>query len=215
MGVAGVGFYQTRGRHEEFLGEIEGRWDALTGPDSEPMKVMRKVERRMEGARGPAREVHGDDGGVERSRSLVLPHEETYAAFIETLGLRYLEPHEILRAHRRMRNGVANELPPRRLWRRMGPTLVAADELRHRLGSPLTYITSAYRSPAYNRQCPGAARRSYHTKNQALDLVYECGPQRAFEEAKRMRAEGVFSGGLGRYESFMHLDTRGRNATWG
>jgi len=34
-------------------------------------------------------------------------------------------------------------------------------------------------------------------------------------EAKKMREEGLFRGGLGLYKTFIHLDTRGRNATWG
>ena len=144
-----------------------------------------------------------------------LPGENDYGEYIESLGLRHISPHEIFSAHRRNRNGISNSLPPKELWTRITPTLKAADELRHRLGVPLTYITSAYRSPAYNRQCPGAAKYSQHMENRALDLVYACPPEDAFKEACRMRGEGSFKGGLGLYSSFIHIDTRGRNATWG
>ncbi len=61
---------------------------------------------------------------------------------------------------------------------------------------------------------PGSASRSYHTKNCALDLVYDCPPEEALAEAKKMRSEGRFKGGLGLYSNFIHLDTRGSNAVW-
>jgi len=145
----------------------------------------------------------------------ILPHENDYAEFLGTLNLRYITPREIISPHRRERNGVANVLPPRKFWRRMVPTLEVADELRHRLGVPLSYITSAFRSVEYNAQCPGASPGSYHTKNIALDLVYDCPTTVAIEEARKMRDEGLFKGGLGLYKSFIHIDTRGRNANWG
>jgi len=145
----------------------------------------------------------------------ILPHESDYAEFLNNLDLRYISPNEILSPHRRERNGVANVLPPREFWQSMVPTLKVADELRHRLGIKLSYITSAYRSPEYNAQCPGASPGSYHTKNVALDLVYDCPTTIAIEEARKMRDEGLFKGGLGLYKSFIHIDTRGRNANWG
>lgn len=156
-----------------------------------------------------------DPPGSSPSRKVILPHEKDYAEFLATLNLRYIAPHEVISAHRRERNGVANVLPPRQYWRNMIPTLRVADELRHRLGVKLRYITSAFRSPEYNAQCPGASPRSYHTKNLALDLVYDCDPQIAMDEAMKMRDEGIFRGGLGLYQTFIHIDTRGRNANWG
>jgi len=145
----------------------------------------------------------------------ILPHERDYAEFLAKLNLRYLTPREVISPHRRERNGVANVLPPREYWNRMIPTLKIADELRHRLGVKLRYITSAYRTPDYNAQCPGASPGSYHTKNLALDLVYDCPTDMAMDEARKMREEGLFKGGLGLYKTFIHIDTRGRNASWG
>jgi len=51
-------------------------------------------------------------------------------------------------------------------------------------------------------------------ENRALDLVFAGGPAEAAETAKELREEGFFRGGIGTYTSFVHIDTRGRNATW-
>ena len=149
-----------------------------------------------------------------KAKPAPLPDEANYKEFIASLDLKFISPHEVIAAHRRERNGVANSLPPREFWTRIAPTLQVADQLRARLGVRLNYITSAYRSPAYNRQCPGAATHSQHTKNRALDLVYDCDTQIAMTEALAMRDAGLFKGGLGLYNNFIHIDTRGRNATW-
>lgn len=136
-----------------------------------------------------------------------------YAKFIAKLDLRYIRPREVIQPHRRIRNGVPNTLPPSHLWDHIPPTLQVADEIRHRLGTPLDFITSAYRCPSYNRQCGGASQ-SLHMRNNALDLVYASGSQAAFDIAEELRAEGFFRGGLGLYPGFIHIDTRGYNASW-
>jgi len=142
-------------------------------------------------------------------------HGKAYEAFLASLGLRFIQPIELLRPHFNVRGHVANSLPPRELWRNMAPTLKAADALRQQLGVSLLNINSAYRSPAYNARCPGAAKHSYHVQNQALDLVYDCPPEKVAKAAEALRAKGVFRGGIGRYPGFTHIDTRGRNADWG
>ncbi|WP_075087948.1 D-Ala-D-Ala carboxypeptidase family metallohydrolase [Verrucomicrobium spinosum] len=76
-------------------------------------------------------------------------------------------------------------------------------------------IASAYRSPAYNATCPGAAPQSFHLHNLALDLVYDCPPAKVAEAAHALRNRGFFRGGIGKYPSFTHIDTRGKNADWG
>ncbi len=159
----------------------------------------------------PTRQPQRSQVRVERSP---LPGESDYRSFLATLDLRYISPNEIISPHIRERRGVSNELPPRELWTRMSATLKVADELRHRLGVKMRYITSAYRCPAYNAILAGAASRSQHMENRALDIVYDCSPRTAMIEARKMRDEGLFQGGLGLYSSFIHIDTRGRNATW-
>ncbi len=143
-----------------------------------------------------------------------LPGETDYRAFLASLDLRYISANEVISPHIHERRGVCNKLPPRQLWTRMATTLKVADELRHRLGVKMRYITSAYRCPAYNSILSGSASRSQHMQNRALDIVYDCSPRSAMTEALKMRDEGFFEGGLGLYSSFVHIDTRGRNATW-
>lgn len=143
-----------------------------------------------------------------------LKDEADYRAFLYGLSLRHLTADEVIRPHRSVRKGVANELPPRHMWTRLIPTLRVADEIRHRLGTPLKLINSAYRSPNYNLACSGA-KQSYHMQNRALDLMFRDGPEAASAAAKELRAEGFFKGGIGTYSSFIHIDTRGFEATWG
>jgi len=100
------------------------------------------------------------------------------------------------------------------MWKRLAPTLKIADQIRHDLGTELVCINSAYRSPEYNAICSGAASRSYHMKNCALDLVFACGPEKAAASASKLRDAGAFRGGIGTYSGFIHIDTRGHNATW-
>ena len=143
-----------------------------------------------------------------------LENEESYNDFLLSLDLRHLSPGEIIDPHRGVADGIENTLPPRHLWEKLAPTLKAADELRERLELPLCRITSGYRSPRYNAIIPGAVRGSYHTRNQALDLIYFCSAQKAFQMALQLRKEGFFRGGIGLYPTFIHLDTRGYAATW-
>ncbi|MDE9449800.1 caspase family protein [Aliiroseovarius sp. Z3] len=107
-----------------------------------------------------------------------------------------------------------NTYPPRSLWTNIAKTAQALDHFRDRIGKPIA-ITNAYRGPAYNA-CIGGAKASQHMKFCALDFKVSGMP--APEAAKALRwlrdKEGFFTGGIGRYNSFTHIDTRGNNATW-
>jgi len=146
-------------------------------------------------------------------RNAPIPNEREYKQFLAGLGLRYFRPEEIIRPHRNIRKGVQNTIPPKELWSEMESTLKVADELRHRLGARVT-VLSGYRSMSYNRAVGGASR-SQHTRNRALDLKFSCSSDEAFQVATEMREEGFFHGGIGWYPSFVHVDTRGHDATWG
>ncbi|MBK1829563.1 DUF882 domain-containing protein [Verrucomicrobiaceae bacterium R5-34] len=148
-----------------------------------------------------------------------LPQVKNYRSYLAQQELDYLSPEEIIRPHFKYRAGVCSGVPPRHLWKNMLPTAKVANEIRQRLGVRLGVslhtVSSAYRSPAYNALCRGAAKNSQHMQNRALDLKYACAPRQAFDMACQVRREGFFRGGIGLYSSFIHIDTRGRNATWG
>jgi len=138
-----------------------------------------------------------------------------YRDFIDGLNLRHFSADELIAQAHRVRGDVTNSLPPEQLWSAIVPTLWIADQVRHHTGISLT-VTSAYRSPDYNAKCPNSSPRSQHMANTALDLIPGGGRlSTVFDAFKQMRKAGAFRGGLGRYSSFIHIDTRGRNATWG
>jgi lysozyme len=104
-----------------------------------------------------------------------------------------------------------NTDPPAKLWPNMERTAKVLDEARTRLKAPIR-ITSAYRSPAYNKRIGGVSN-STHVRFNATDLVCVT-PASLYLVLLDLRREGMFKGGLGLYRSFVHLDTRGVNATW-
>jgi uncharacterized protein YcbK (DUF882 family) len=120
---------------------------------------------------------------------------------------------ELLENFRRVHDRVKNTAPSRDLWANIVPTLRIADKLRDDLREPVR-IHSSYRSPAYNAEV-GGEKKSFHMKFQALDIsVAGVTPTRVFDRLKAYRTAGLFKGGLGLYSSFVHIDTRGENATW-
>lgn len=142
-----------------------------------------------------------------------------FNAFITGLGLRHFGTDEFLvlgGAHSTPGGGCAglNTYPPRSLWPNIAATARALDALRAQLGRPIA-ITNAYRAPAYNSCIDGAAS-SLHMQFNALD--FKVSRMAAPDVAMALRwlrdKEGLFSGGVGRYNSFTHIDTRGSNATW-
>jgi hypothetical protein len=104
-----------------------------------------------------------------------------------------------------------NTDPPRALWRNILPTAIVADEARRRFGKPLR-VNSAYRNAALNRAIGGASH-SQHMRFCALDLGTPA-PAKLYLILLDMRRAGLFRGGIGLYRTFVHVDTRGTNATW-
>ncbi len=108
-----------------------------------------------------------------------------------------------------------NTDPPREKWPNVIPLVRVLEALRQRLGHPIV-LTSVYRSPAYNAAIGGASS-SQHTEFRAADFVVpgHGSPADWHAELHRMRVtEGLFSGGLGLYQDFVHIDIRGYNADW-
>ena len=74
---------------------------------------------------------------------------------------------------------------------------------------------SGYRSPAHNREV-GGATNSEHMQGRAADIkVAGFTPRQVADTIERLIREGrMKQGGLGRYASFTHYDTRGTAARW-
>ncbi len=137
-----------------------------------------------------------------------------YAEFLERMKFRHMSIRQVIAPHAKSHGIVRNTLPPRYLWRNIRSTLTVVDQLADRLDTPVEEIVSVYRTPAYNARCPGAKSNSYHVRNNAIDVVFKAPPGKVAAMARAMRATGLFQGGVGRYRSFTHIDTRGANADW-
>jgi len=137
-----------------------------------------------------------------------------YANYIKALRLKNVTPYMVLYPHFRTKGRTRNTLPPRYLWRNIAKTLRVIDALSSRMRAiPKTFI-SVYRSPSYNRAVRGRSK-SQHLANTAVDIKFNgVSAYTVSAVARKMRAEGRFKGGVGRYRSFTHIDTRGENADW-
>jgi hypothetical protein len=144
---------------------------------------------------------------------------ESFENFFNALGMRHFRANEFLYlgdAHDDQDSPALglNCLPPPELWPNIVPTARVLDELRARLDAPVI-LNSVYRAPAYNTAI-GGVHDSQHMAFRAADLVVRSAsaPSDWAAVLKQMRTEGVFHGGIGVYNTFVHLDTRGTNADW-
>ncbi len=138
----------------------------------------------------------------------------SYADYLQRTNFRQMSVRQVIAPHAKSHGSVHNTLPPRFLWKNIRSTLKVVDLLADRLDLPVNEVISVYRTPAYNARCPGAKSNSYHLCNNAMDIVFKCPPGKVAAMARAMRSTGLFKGGVGRYGSFTHIDTRGTNADW-
>ena len=137
-----------------------------------------------------------------------------YANYIKGLRLKNVTPYDVLYPHFKTRGRHRNSIPPRHMWRNISATLKVLDKISTTLRAKPKPLISVYRSPTYNRAVRGRTR-SQHLVNNAVDVqFYGVSPRTVSAVARRYRAAGHFKGGVGRYSSFTHLDTRGHNADW-
>lgn len=144
-------------------------------------------------------------------------NEKAFREWYSKQGVKYFSADEFISYFNVKRRGVQNEYPPEKLWKNIIPTLKIVDALREHYNRPITLLSS-YRSDAYNKAIGDAAKNSYHKKFMALDITVQgVSPRQVFTTLRRWRDEGKFSGGLGLYTNsgFVHIDTRGSEATWG
>ncbi len=143
---------------------------------------------------------------------------EAFRAFVDTLDLRHFTADELLFMGGSNQPGGAcagrNNPPPQTLWPRIANTAKMLDEIRQRLNAKCT-ILSAYRSLAYNG-CVGGEPGSLHMQYNAIDFRCVSGsPTQWRAIARDVRASASrFTGGIGIYSSFVHIDTRGSIANW-
>jgi len=137
-----------------------------------------------------------------------------YISYLHSLKLRNVHIHHVIASHAKQRGHVWNRLPPSQWWPRMSKTLGVVDRMASSMNSPVTEIVSAYRCPKYNARCSGAKRKSWHQANVAVDVQFATSTRKVAATARSLRGNGVFKGGVGRYSSFTHVDTRGHNADW-
>jgi uncharacterized protein YcbK (DUF882 family) len=137
-----------------------------------------------------------------------------YAAYLAKQRFRNISVKQVIDAHMKMRGTVRNTPPPRSMWKNIVPALRVIDRIASELRAPVVEIVSAYRSPSYNARCPGAKRESMHTRNLAVDVKLATSPRNVAAMADRLRGKRYFKGGIGRYSSFTHIDTRGENVDW-
>jgi len=203
-----------QGNLAEILAGMEARHVQNTGAEgegNEPSDFDSNVESVFSGmttnAQHNAQLLRGLFGGVESSG---FDHAG-FEAFINGLGLRHFSPGEFLVLGNQNTSGPCagkNTLPPQSLWPRLAQTARMLDEIRHRLNAPV-FISSAYRSPAYN-SCIGGAQQSQHMNFNALDWRCTTGtPANWFAVANQVRASSsAYSGFIQQYDTFVHIDTR-------
>jgi hypothetical protein len=121
-------------------------------------------------------------------------------------------PAEVAALADRVSKGITNGTPSPEHWLRIVPTLRVLEHVRHRFGP--TTLQSAYRSIPYNIAIGGVGD-SRHSKNDAIDFRCRTGtPEQWAEFLRGLRKSKVFTGGIGTYKTFVHVDTRGTVADW-
>ena len=135
-----------------------------------------------------------------------------FQTFLDRNGIEFFTAREVLYLGASNAWLKLNAPPEPTLWPNILPALSAADEIRRRLGKPLQ-ILSAFRNAAYNRAI-GGARNSQHTKFTALDLTAKVPIPELAHHARQIRSEKLFTGGLGIYPGFIHIDSRPTNTDW-
>lgn len=94
--------------------------------------------------------------------------------------------------------------------------MASGETIRSLIGHQSLMVSAAFApSPAYNAAINGALS-SQHVRFNALDIQSTAAsPRELAAELRRMRdQERLFSGDIGLYNSFVHVDTRGHNTTW-
>ena len=103
---------------------------------------------------------------------------------------------------------------PDEVYSRVIKLAVELQKLRDIFDVPFT-PTSAYRCPEHNRRI-GGVRNSQHLLGFAADLqIPGVEPEEVAGMIESLMGSGdILMGGVGRYNTFTHMDIRGRRARW-
>lgn len=148
----------------------------------------------------------GDTHAIER---------EAYRAYLTAQLLKFGFADELADCANHVHHGVQNATPPKEIWYAMLPTVRVLERIREYFGP--TSITSGYRSAPYNAtySANGAVKDSMHVRNLAIDFkCRDAQPRTVASFARDLRMQGLFTGGVGVYKSWVHIDTRGTVADW-
>lgn len=156
--------------------------------------------------------------GRKRTAESVDADSSEFGKYVATLGLRHVTADSLLYlGGSNAGSGPCagkNEPPPKALWPNIGRTAQMLDEISERLGGKCL-IHSAYRNAAYN-SCVGGEKNSYHSRFFAIDFSFTKGKAADWHKvACAVRdSNKKFLGGIGKYATFVHIDTRGYRADW-
>lgn len=84
------------------------------------------------------------------------------------------------------------------------------EAVRAEFGKPL-YVNSGYRSPSWNEKV-GGVKNSFHCKGLAADV--RPADQDDLPRLQEIALRVVHHGGVGLYDTFVHIDGRGYKARW-
>ncbi len=103
---------------------------------------------------------------------------------------------------------------PQEVFDNIQKLVIQLEVLRVFFNAPIK-INSGYRSPDYNKSVGGASK-SQHLLGNASDITVEgFTPDEVADAIEGLDRIGAINiGGLGRYDSFTHLDIRVGNARW-
>lgn len=84
------------------------------------------------------------------------------------------------------------------------------EDIRAHFGGPVN-VNSGYRCPTHNKNV-GGAPNSYHVQGQAVDFwLPHVSPSVIHEYVVKLVGD---AGGVGKYDTFTHIDNRGYKARW-
>ena len=90
--------------------------------------------------------------------------------------------------------------------------IVMLNAIRSRYGKPIV-VNSGYRSPEHNATV-GGVKNSYHTLGLAADIRPLSENRSDLTELQAICDEMNPRGGVGFYDTFVHVDVRGEHARW-